>query len=156
MDHLLAMVAVGVWSVSALPANKAWWGPATFMASLVLSAMLGAISGTVPFIEHLISFSVVMFGAMLVFSRLKLPAAVGLSLVALAAAFHGLAHGAEAPETDFATYALGFLMTTALLHFGGVFAALGLRRFVPEKAPLVVAALGALCAGAGAYLLSQV
>ena len=155
MDHLLAMVAVGLWSVSALPANRAWWGPAAFMASLVLSAGLGASGVTVPYLEHLISLSVVLFGAMLVFARQVIPVAVGLGVVALAASLHGLAHGAETPASGFAGYAAGFLLTTAALHFGGVLAGLGLRRYVADKAPLVVASFGALFSGAGVYLFSQ-
>ena len=51
LDHLLAMVAVGVWSVSALPQGKAWQGPATFLLALVASAVLGAAGLTVPFLE---------------------------------------------------------------------------------------------------------
>ena len=54
LDHLLAMVAVGIWSVSALPKNKAWWGPATFMLSLVVSAAIGAMGVTIPLLEHLL------------------------------------------------------------------------------------------------------
>ena len=46
LDHLLAMLAVGVWSVSALPQGKAWWGPATFLLALVASAALGAAGVT--------------------------------------------------------------------------------------------------------------
>ena len=30
-DHLLAMLAVGLWSATTLPAGKVWQGPATFM-----------------------------------------------------------------------------------------------------------------------------
>ena len=156
LDHLLAMVAVGLWSVSALPANKAWWGPAAFMASLVVSAGLGASGVTVPYLEHMVSLSLVLFGAMLVFARQGMPVVVGLGVVALAASLHGLAHGAETPESGFASYAAGFLLTTAALHFGGVVAGLGLRRYVANKAPLVVAGFGALFSGAGVYLFSQI
>lgn len=154
-DHLLAMVAVGIWSVSALPANKAWWGPATFMLSLAISATLGATGFSVPYMEQMISLSVVLFGAMLVLSRQKMPVAVGLGLVALAASLHGLAHGVEAPETRFAVYAAGFLATTAVLHFGGVAVGLGIRKALAEKATWVMAGLGTLCSGAGLYLFSQ-
>jgi urease accessory protein len=84
-----------------------------------------------------------------------MPAVIGLGVVALAASLHGLAHGAETPESGFATYAAGFLLTTAALHFGGVVAGLGLRRYVADKAPLVVASFGALFSGAGVYLFSQ-
>ncbi len=155
LDHLLAMVAVGVWSVSALPANKAWWGPATFLLALVVSAALGAMGFTVPFLEQLISLSVVLFGVMLVFSRLQMPAGLGLGLVAVAASLHGLAHGAETPETGFAAYAAGFLLTTAALHFGGVVAGLGIRHYLARQASWVVSGLGILCGGSGIYLFSQ-
>ena len=155
LDHLLAMVAVGLWSVSALPANKAWWGPATFMLILIVSAALGAMGITVPFLEHLIALSVVLFGLMLVLARQKMPITVGLGLMALAASLHGLAHGAETPETGFATYAAGFLLTTAVLHFGGVITGLGIRRYLASKATWVMTGLGTLCGGAGLYLFSQ-
>lgn len=154
-DHLLAMVAVGIWSVCALPANKAWWGPATFMLSLIISAALGAAGFSVPFLEQLISLSVVLFGAMLVLSRQKMPVALGLGLVALAASLHGLAHGAETPETGFAAYAAGFLATTAALHFGGVAIGLGVRKYLAQKSTWVMAGLGTMCSGAGLYLFSQ-
>jgi len=115
LDHLLAMVAVGLWSVSALPASKAWWGPATFMLSLTVSAAFGAAGVDLPNLEQLIALSVVLFGAMLFFSRAIMPTAFGLGAVALMATLHGLAHGSEAPEAGFAAYAVGFLLTTAAL-----------------------------------------
>lgn len=154
LDHLLAMLAVGVWSVSALPANKTWWGPAVFMLSLLASAALGALGLSVPWLEHLIALSVVLFGFMLL-ARQKMPVAFGLGLVALAAGLHGLAHGAEAPASGFASYALGFLLTTATLHFGGVLAGLGIRRCLADRSGWVTATLGTLCGGAGLYLFSQ-
>jgi urease accessory protein len=154
-DHLLAMLAVGIWSVCALPANKTWWGPATFMLTLMLSAMLGAAGVTLPGLEQLISLSVVLFGGMLVLSRLKMPVGLGLSLVALAASMHGLAHGAETPATGFVAYAAGFLATTAALHFGGVAVGLSLRKVMADKATLALTGLGTLCGGAGLYLFSQ-
>ncbi len=154
-DHLLAMVAVGLWSVTALPANRAWWGPTTFMLSLITSAALGAAGLSVPFLEPMISLSVVLFGAMLVLSRQNMPVALGLGLVALAASLHGLAHGAETPETGFASYAAGFLATTAFLHFGGVSIGLGIRKYLAEKSVWVMAGLGTLFGSAGLYLLGQ-
>lgn len=156
LDHLLAMLAVGVWSVSALPANKAWWGPVTFMLALLLSAAVGAMGVSMPFLEQLISLSVVLFGAMLVFSRLQMPAGLGLGLVAVAASLHGLAHGAETPEAGFAAYAAGFLLSTAALHCGGVAAGLGIRRYLARQTTWVVSGLGALCGGTGIYLFSQI
>jgi len=155
LDHLLAMVAVGVWSVSALPARRAWMGPAAFMTALILSALLGVAGVTVPYLESLIAASVVLFGAMLFLSRMRLPTAAGLGLVAVAAVFHGIAHGAETPASGFAGYALGFLATTAMLHFGGVLAGLGIRRHFADREFWLFRMLGAGCGGAGVYLLSQ-
>jgi urease accessory protein len=164
-DHLLAMVAVGLWSVYALPAGTSWRGPAAFLLALVVSAGLGASGFTVPHLELAISASVVVLGVLLVLAtrpRPALPAAAGLGLVALAASLHGLAHGAEAPAalglpagTSFAAYALGFLATTALLHAGGVLAGLSLRRWSARRAAQVVGGMGLACAGAGLAWLSQ-
>lgn len=154
-DHLLAMLAVGVWSVSALPAGKAWWGPAVFLLSLVVSAALGAAGVSLPYLEQMVSLSVVLFGVMLVLSRQPLPPVVGLGLVAMAAALHGLAHGAETPAAGFAPYAAGFLATTAVLHFGGIATGLSLRKLLAEKATWAMAVLGTLCGGAGVVLFNQ-
>ena len=156
LDHLLAMVAVGVWSVSALPAHKVWWGPATFMSALMASAVLGASGFSLPYLEALIAFSVVLFGAMLAISRVQIPPNVGLFTIAIAASLHGLAHGAESPETGFATYAFGFLVTTASLHLGGVMLGLGVKKYLTQRASIAVQVLGVGCGGAGIFLLSQI
>lgn len=155
LDHLLAMVAVGVWSVSALPQGKTWQGPATFLAALVASAVLGAAGVTLPFLEHGVALSVVLFGAMLVLARRPMPASLGLGLVAAAASLHGLAHGAETPATGFAGYAAGFLATTALMHISGVGAGLAIRRWMAERSGVALGSLGALMGGAGLYLFGQ-
>lgn len=156
-DHLLAMVAVGLWSVFALPAGRTWQGPVAFMAALAVSAALGVSGVTLPYLEVAISASVLLFGVMLVLATRRWPAGLGLGVIVLAASLHGLAHGAETPETGgFAAYALGFLAMTALLHFGGVSAGLALRRWLAERAPQALAGLGVACGGAGLYLLTQV
>ncbi len=155
LDHLLAMVATGVWSVSALPARKAWMGPATFMLALILGALLGVAGVAVPYLEGLISASVVLFGVMLVLSRTQLPTSIGLGLIAVAASFHGVAHGAETPEAGFIAYAFGFLMTTAVLHFGGVLAGLSIRRYFAHQESWALKIMGVGCSGMGMYLLSQ-
>jgi urease accessory protein len=156
LDHLLAMLAVGVWSVSALPARKVWQGPATFMLALVVSAVLGASGVTVPFLEHAIALSVTLFGAMLILAAKPAPKALGLGLIALAASLHGLAHGAETPQTGFMGYAIGFLVTTAMLHMSGVGMGLSIRRWLAERSTPVLSGLGAMLGVAGIYLFSQI
>lgn len=156
-DHLLAMLAVGLWSVFALPAGRVWLGPAAFMAALVVSAALGVAGLTLPHLEMAISASVVLFGVMLVLATRRWPAGLGLGLILMAASLHGLAHGAETPQAGgFLSYAFGFLLTSALLHFGGVAAGLALRRWLAGHATQLLAGLGVACGGAGMYLLTQV
>lgn len=156
LDHLLAMFAVGVWSVLALPPSRAWAGPAVFMLALIASAALGAAGLRLPFLEYAISASVVVFGLMLVWATRRLPSGPGLALVAVAASLHGLAHGAEAPESaSFAMYAAGFLLTTAMLHFGGIFVGLALRRWFAAQAPGILCAMGLAVSSTGLYLLTQ-
>jgi urease accessory protein len=154
-DHLLAMVAVGIWSASALPANKAWQGPATFMLALAIGAALGMTGVTVPYLEHMVALSVVLFGAMLLLARRTMPAAAGLGLIAAAAALHGLAHGAEAPAQGLAGYAVGFMVTTAALHVAGLGLGLSIRRRLAERSGLALGGLGAALGVAGIYLFGQ-
>ncbi|MDO9315423.1 MAG: HupE/UreJ family protein [Burkholderiaceae bacterium] len=125
LDHLLAMVAVGAWSAAALTGLRRWLGPLTFLGAMAVGAAAGVAGVSLPSVEAGIATSVVLMGAMLIFAR-QLSPALGLVLVAASASLHGLAHGAEMPAgAGFASYATGFLLTTALLHAGGL--ALGLR-----------------------------
>ena len=156
LDHLLAMLAVGLWSASALPAGKTWMGPATFLAALAASAGLGLLGVAVPHLELLIALSVVLFGAMLVLPRQVFPTPAGLTLVAVAASLHGLAHGAEAPASGWAAYAAGFLLTTVALHCAGVAVGQGVRTLLAHQARWVIAGSGALLGSAGLYLATQI
>ena len=155
LDHLLAMLAVGVWSVSALPQGKAWWGPATFLLALVASAALGAAGVSVPYLEQTIALSVVLFGAMRVLANRTMPVALGLGLIATASSLHGLAHGVETPATGFAGYAAGFMLTTAVLHIGGVGVGLVIQRWLGARKGLVLGGMGAALGAAGVYLFGQ-
>ena len=155
LDHLLAMVAVGVWSVSALPRDRAWQGPATFLLALVVSAALGTMGVTVPYLEHVVSLSVVLFGLMLIVATRPMPSAIGLGLIAAASSLHGLAHGSETPETGFAGYAIGFLITTTLLHIGGVGIGLAIKRRLGQRSGVALGGLGTALGAAGVYLFSQ-
>lgn len=155
-DHLLAMLAVGLWSVFALPAQRVWEGPAAFLLALLGGALLAAAGREPPMLEHAIAASVLLMGVMLVLTALpRRPAALsGLALVAAVGALHGLAHGAEAPlSAPFAAYAAGFMLTTAVMHLTGVAAGLALRRGWQAQAPRVLAVLGTALSAAGGWLL---
>jgi len=159
LDHLLAVLAVGLWSVLALPAGKAWQGPALFMAALLATALLGLMGFMLPFMELALTASVLLFGVLLLLAATgrRLPTAAGLGLVALAAAWHGLAHGFAAPGAGLGVYALGLLLATALLHGAGMALGLALqRRLSARHRRVAVSGLGAaLLAGGTALLLGQ-
>jgi urease accessory protein len=152
LDHLLAMVAVGVWSAAALKGARRWWGPVCFVSVMMFGAALGAAGIELPFVEHGISASVVIFGLMLMLAT-RVPPTLGLALIAASASLHGLAHGSEIPEGSiFAAYAAGFVLTTATLHLGGL--GLGLR--LNRARPMVWRVLGAAVGSAGLVMLAHI
>lgn len=119
LDHLLAMLTVGLWSAAVLP--QRWWiAPLTFMLAMLAGAVLGISGITLPLLEPSIALSVVVFG-LLVVSFAQLGTLPALFLIALFALFHGNAHGAEAPVGgSVAAYLMGFLLSTGALHLLGV------------------------------------
>jgi urease accessory protein len=128
LDHLLAMVAVGMWSAAALPARRALMGPAVFVLALLAGAAAGLAGVRVAGTEALIATSVVLFGVLLAGVR-QWSAVAGLSLVAASAVFHGLAHGAELPVGASAiAYVGGFVLSTLVLHVAGLGVGTAMRR----------------------------
>ncbi|WP_304309734.1 HupE/UreJ family protein [Pseudacidovorax intermedius] len=123
-DHLLAMLAVGLWSAAALPAGRRLAGPVVFLAMLLVGAALPQFGVQLPGVEVGVALSVVALGALMIAARsttLQLPIPAGLALVGLAALLHGMAHGAELRAShSFAGYAVGFMTASALLHGAGL------------------------------------
>lgn len=117
-DHLLAMVAVGIWAAQ-LGGRMAWLLPVTFILALLLGATLGAGGMALPYIEMGILLSVLALGA-LISLALKPHALPGVALVALFALAHGHAHGTEIPVAlDGIGYGAGMALGTALLMAAG-------------------------------------
>lgn len=156
LDHLLALLAVGLWSVLALPARKAWQGPALFVLALLAAGVLGWMGFMLPWQGQALALSVLLFGALLLLSTLRrVPLGWGLGLVALAGVVHGLAHGFQVPGSGAGVYALGLVLSTALLHGLGVLLGLGIRRWLAARQGLVFAGLGAALGLAGLALFGQ-
>ena len=149
-DHLLAMLAVGLWSGFVLP-SRVWAGAAAFIAAMLLGAGLSWAGIGFPMVEGVIVASVVAFGLLTLASRRGQSALVtGSSLAAIAvfASAHGHAHATEATGHA-AAYLAGFLVTTAALHLAGA----GLARAVAAR-PLVQQSLGAGIALSGLWLMA--
>lgn len=140
LDHLLAMIAVGLWA--AQQGGRARWAvPAAFVGAMALGASLAATGWVVPHVESGIALSVLVLG-LLVATRHAASLLAGMSLVAVFALFHGTAHGLEMPLTGSPMlYALGFLLSTLALHGVGV-ASNWMGRHVMQLAGVGIAASG--------------
>ncbi len=118
-DHLIAMIAVGLWAVRSGGRNL-FAMPAAFMAAMVLGAGVGIAGGSIPLAEAGVAASVVVLGLLLALAvrgswqwAAPLAAVIGL--------FHGYAHGTEVPEfANPGSYIVGFLMATVALHAFGM------------------------------------
>ena len=119
LDHLLAMIAVGLWAVQ-LGGRATWLVPSAFAGMMTLGAFAGMSGLVLPGVEQGIMLSVLVLGV-LVAAAVRLPAAIGASIVAVFALLHGVAHGMEMPENAGGfTYAAGFLAATIALHLVGM------------------------------------
>lgn len=145
LDHLLTMIAVGLWAAS-LGGRAIWAVPSAFVALMAVGAAFGMAGFTLPAIETGIAVSVIVVG-LLVAVAARVPVAIAALIVGVFAIFHGQAHGAEMPAMAApAQYALGFIAATALLHgvglAGGLMGEGRLSRLVPRVAGAAVAVIG--------------
>ena len=149
LDHMLAMLGVGVWAAQ-LGKRATWLVPAAFVAVMIAGAGLALSGAALPMVEFGIAGSVLVIGALIAFGT-RLPVGVAMGLVGLFALFHGHAHGTELPGfADPAAYGAGFVAATALLHAGGVGIAFLVRRHA-ARLPFRIA--GAMMAAVGGGLL---
>lgn len=145
LDHLLAMLAVGIWAAQT-SGRARWLIPAAFLALLVLGGGMGMQGWPLPQVELGIAGSVVVFG-LLIAGAAKMPLWLSMSVAGLFALFHGHAHGAEMPQAAMPwLYASGFLLATAMLHGLGMLA--GLAHQYPWPARMLrLGAAGLAAAG---------
>jgi urease accessory protein len=118
-DHVVAMVAVGLWGAF-LGSPALWVLPVVFPLVMALGGVLGVLGVPLPGVEIGIALSAVALGAMVALA-VRPPLWLAGLLVAVFAVFHGHAHGAELPqEADPLVYSIGFVLATGLLHLGGI------------------------------------
>lgn len=149
LDHVLAMVSVGLWGAQ-LGAPAIWLLPVTFPMVMALGGFLGLLGVPLPGVEVGIALSALLLGAM-VAREARPPLAAAAALVAFFAVFHGHAHGTELPPGQSGlAYSLGFVIATGALHASGI--AIGLiHRWSWGRTALRAA--GALVALAGVGFL---
>lgn len=153
LDHILAMVAVGIFAF-VLGGRALLMVPLAFIGMMAVGFGLGVAGLDLPFVELGIALSIVVIGGAAALGR-PMPLAAAMSLVGVFAIFHGHAHGAEmAAGTSALEYALGFVAATALLHAAGIGAATVVAAAASRYGRPLARIAGGLFALAGAGVLA--
>jgi urease accessory protein len=119
LDHVLAMVAVGLWGAQ-LGAPAIWLLPVAFPMVMAFGGMLGLMGIPIPGVEYGIAASAILLGAAVMF-EIRPPLGLAAALVGLFAICHGHAHGTELPPNQSALlYSMGFVIATGCLHGVGI------------------------------------
>jgi len=144
LDHVLAMVAVGIWGAQ-LGAPAIWVLPVTFPMVMAFGGMAALLGLGLPGVELGIGLSALLLGAMVAFEQ-RPDLRVAIGLVGFFAVFHGHAHGTELPEGQSGLfYSIGFVVSTGLLHALGI--GIGEVRRFSWGAPALRVAGGAIAIG---------
>jgi urease accessory protein len=149
LDHVLAMISVGLWGAQLGP-PAVWLLPVTFPMVMALGGMFGLVGIPLPGVEVGIALSGVLLGAA-VLTECRPPLRVAAAIVGFFAVFHGHAHGSELPAgASGLTYSIGFVVATGTLHAVGIGVGV-IHRWGWGRAALRAA--GGLVAAAGCYFL---
>ncbi|OAI09049.1 hypothetical protein A1353_05650 [Methylomonas methanica] len=118
-DHLLTMLAVGVWAAQ-LRGRAIWMLPLAFVSVMSLGGLAGAAGLSIPSVEGLILLSCGIF-AVLVTRNIRFSNKINVLIVAFFGFFHGFAHGQEiSTSASLISYTVGFILATLLLHGAGI------------------------------------
>jgi urease accessory protein len=155
LDHLLAMIAVGLLAAH-LGGRALWLVPLSFVTLMAAGGAAGFAEFRMPYVEFAIAGSVIVLGVLVAF-RTNMPLIAAMLIAGFFAIFHGHAHGAELPdgESPF-PYAAGFLIATALLHAAGIAIGLGFAKLSASGlGQRIVQASGGAMALVGVVLLTR-
>lgn len=148
-DHVVAMVAVGLWGAFLGP-PAIWLLPIVFPLVMAGGGVMGILGMPLPGVEIGIAVSAIVLGLMVALAA-RPPVWVTAVLVGAFAVFHGHAHGGELPPgTDAVAFSVGFVVATGLLHLAGI--AFGLLARWPVGRFAVRAAGGAIALAGVAFL----
>ncbi|CCE03147.1 HupE/UreJ family protein [Bradyrhizobium sp. STM 3809] len=149
LDHLVAMVAVGIWGAQ-LGGAAIWVLPIVFPLVMAFGAVLGILHIGLPVPELVIALSGLILG-LAVALRVRVPFAAAAGIIAIFAIFHGHAHGAELPgSANPLAYGCGFVVATGLLHACGITIGALARWPGGER---IIQGVGAAIAALGGYFL---
>lgn len=149
LDHILAMIAVGLWGAQ-LGRPAIWLLPIAFPMMMSVGAMMGLLGVPVPGIEIGIAFSALVLGLM-VLTEARPKLSIAIAMVGIFAIFHGHAHGTELPEGQSGLlYSIGFVIGTGCLHGLGIL--LGCTKYLPAG-QFALRAAGTFIMGMGMIFL---
>jgi urease accessory protein len=150
IDHVLAMLAVGMWGAQ-LGNPAIWMLPVAFPLVMAFGGAAGILGVPLPAVEIGVACSVVVLGSMIAFDR-RPPLWGAALIVSFFAVFHGYAHGAELPgRTGALAYSAGFVVATGMIHLTGI--GIGFVERVPRGTAVLrvagsaIAVTGLLLAG---------
>lgn len=150
LDHLLAMIAVGLWAAQR-GGRYLFVIPASFVAMMALGAVAGVSGIGLPLVEPGILGSLIVFGLLIALDA-RLPLAAGMAVIGSFALFHGYAHAVEMPsQAHLAVFGSGMLLSSIVLHLVGI----GAGRFGKTRIHQVALRVaGGLIGVAGILLIS--
>lgn len=149
-DHLVAMVAVGLWGAQ-LGAPMLWALPIAFPLLMSFGGVLGVVGVPLAAVEVGVALSAVVLGLVVAFAY-RAPHWLAVVIVSVFAVFHGHAHGTELPHAvNPLSYGLGFVTSTGLLHLIGI--GIGLLYDWRPAGSTIVRASGGAVALVGFYFL---
>jgi urease accessory protein len=152
-DHILAMIAVGLWGALLGPPGL-WILPIAFPLAMAMGGMLSLLGIPLPFVEIGIAASSIVLG-LFVLTDMRLSLAIAIPVVMVFALFHGHAHGSElTPGADAVLYSLGFVVATGLLHALGI--GIGAVDRLPNGRSVVRALGGGVLLGGVYFLLGAI
>jgi urease accessory protein len=155
LDHLLAMLSVGVLSTQ-MGRNFIWTVPATFVSIMLLGGYVGLLGIEIPMtlIEHSIVLSVILLGLVIATGG-TLTALLVYLFVAFFGFSHGYAHGVEMPiQAKPLYFATGFIISTLIIHIVGIFVGL-LYAKGEKRGKLLLQYTGAVIMGMGLQMLLE-
>ncbi len=150
LDHVLAMIAVGLWAAQ-IGGRALWQVPTAFVGAMLAGFALALAGLTLPMVEPVILASIIVLG-LVVAMALRPAAPWAMALVAGFALFHGLAHGGELGSAQALTFGAGFAVATAGLHAMGLLIAVLFARALQAGSGLVLRVMGGATALAGAAI----
>lgn len=145
LDHLLAMISVGMLSVQ-IGGRAIFTVPASFVALMMVGGIIGLYHIEFGYFELAIALSVAALGAAIMLDKhMMIPLA--MAFVGFFGFFHGYAHGLEIPKlaTSWA-YVAGFMLGTIGLHITGIIIA----HFTSTQ---VLRYIGAIILGMGLHII---